>query len=292
MSWTTIALSHNFCSSASLPMPILSRVTVAAPRGKEEVGLKWGCLSRPTPCTNAESRGACPRTFQAKRAGEAEQRSRGLEKQCHLLQHAEQLSGMVRFRHAVPWYSSETWTRLDVTKTHSTRPLVQHTVELAIRLAESAGGFDSLWSCHSCSSFSASDKRHPSPLAFLLACCSLPSLSFKTARTNGKKPFLFKLQEGFLSSFFVQEIQFVFWSPCELHHAPGPDSVLFSRDSLASFMRQHAASLTASLSCATSLPPWASLSSSGVTLCSPRTQWFFSPCILTASVSHSWKEMA
>lgn len=74
MSWATIALSHNFCWSASMPMPILSHVTVAALRGKEEVGLKWECLSCPTPCTNAESRGACPKTFQAKRAGEAEQR--------------------------------------------------------------------------------------------------------------------------------------------------------------------------------------------------------------------------
>lgn len=305
MSWATLVLSHDFCWSASMPVPILSYITAAARRGKEEVGLKQGCLPGPTPCTNTEAPlGACPKTFQAKRAGEAEQRSRGQEEEWQLLWHAEQLSGMVRFRCLVPWYSSETWTRLDFTKINPMRSLVQRTVEMIIPLAESAGGFASLWSCHSCSSFLSfcsaskpaltdSSKGQPSPLAFLLACCSLLSLSFNTARTNYEKPFLFKLQEGLLSSFLYKEVSSRFHLPV--------NCTTFLDSWCCPFLMRFVSIPHEATSCrpdhvselGTPLRPWPSPSRSGVTQCLPGTQQSFSSLVLTAltSVSHSWKEM-
>lgn len=182
------------------------------------------------------------------------------------------------------------------------RPLVQRTVEMIIPWAETAGGVASLSSCHSCSSFSASNKSQSSPRAFLLAlllaCCSLLSLSFNTARTNNEKPFLFKLQEGLLSTFYINvlcmEVNSCFQHPVNCARSLDtwwcPFFMWFigTPHEATCYWSDHVSELC--------MPLWpgASPSRSDVTLCLPRTQQSLSSLVLTAltSVSSSWKEMA
>lgn len=120
------------------------------------------------------------------------------------------------------------------------------------------------------------------------------SLSFNAARTNGEKPFLFKLQ-GLLSRFFAQGSRFLFPSPCELHHVPG--------NLMMSFFLRGFIGIPHEATCCwfdhvsgpcVPLRPWASPSRFGVTLRLPGTQQSSSSLVLTAltSVSHSWEEVA
>lgn len=294
MSWATFDRSHNFCWSASMSMPILSDITAAALKGKEEVGLPRGCLPCPTPCTNEESRGACPKTSQAKRAEEAEWRSRPLEEQRQLLWHAEQQSGMVRIRCLVPWYSSETWPRLDFTKIHPVRHRVQCTVEMIIPLADTAVVFASLWPCHSFSSFSVSNKSQPFPLAFLLAQCSfLISPSALQEQMTGSL-FHLKCKKDFWAAFWTRMSLHVFISLWFATCSWTPDGIPFSCDSFTSLMKQRAGWSDHVSDLCMPMWPWVSPSMSGDTLCFPGSQQSFSSLDLKTltSVSHSWKEIA
>lgn len=187
-----------------MPVPISSHINAAAPRGKEEIGLKCRYLSCPTPCSNTESRGTCPKTFQTERTGEAEWRSRGSSSD--MLSSPVVWSGL---RCLAPFYSSanQAWFHKDSSsEAHSSGHSGNYNIlDCWVKTS---------WSCHFCSSFPVLMRAslHPFPFS-LFAVHFFPSHLTLKKTPKDKKLFLFKLQERLLSNYLYKEVNSCFHLP-------------------------------------------------------------------------------
>lgn len=201
-----------------MPVPISSHINAAAPRGKEEIGLKCRYLSCPTPCSNTESRGTCPKTFQAERTGEAEWRSRGSSSD--MLSSPVVWSGL---RCLAPFYSSanQAWFHKDSSsEAHSSGHSGNYNIlDCWVKTS---------WSCHFCSSFPVLMRAslHPFPFS-LFAVHFFPShLTLKKTQRTRSFSYL-NCKKDFWAIICIRKSILVFiflWiSPCSWT----PDDVLF-----------------------------------------------------------------